>query len=589
MDELFETLTDEQIKELSPEDLEARERELRERYAEVRGGDLNPEALGELNALAEHIDQAGKEKERREQEQADIERQAAELDARVTPEAEEPKAEDGDDKDGDKTESKDEDGKDGEKEKTTVETQTTVEKEPEAEKEAEKEPERLPVAASAIAARRPSNRGPRQDGRPRLEIVASADIPGIPAGGRLEDFAEVGKALILKWEAYSKGIPRGRIPEKRHTGADGQEYVTVASIKFPLPEDRMLGDNLAENEEKLALVASPDAIVAAGGICAPPTPFYDLPVIAGADRPVRDALPRFGAEQRGGVVFMPPPALTDVAGAIRATTQAQDAAGYGDGLTANKPCLSFECDEATTVYVEAISRCLEFGNFNERFYPERIRAFIDLARAYQARYAEGRLLDRIAAASTEVTSPQTYGAARTVLSVVSQAAAGMRSRLRIPRRVMLRAPMPDWSKDVIAADLARTLWGSDTEVGVTDAQIEGWLRARGVVPTFYLDEETGENQIFPAETGGELNGFPDVMRWFLFPEGSHRFLDGGELDLGIVRDSVTNVTNDFQIFAETFESSFSQAVESLVVETTLCPDGTYGPAASAITCAPGAS
>ncbi len=40
------------------------------------------------------------------------------------------------------------------------------------------------------------------------------------------------------------------------------------------------------------------------------------------------------------------------------------------------------------------------------------------------------------------------------------------------------------------------------------------------------------------------------VKWFLFPQGV--YIDGGTLDLGIVRDSALNSTNDFQIFGESF-------------------------------------
>lgn len=36
-----------------------------------------------------------------------------------------------------------------------------------------------------------------------------------------------------------------------------------------------------------------------------------------------------------------------------------------------------------------------------------------------------------------------------------------------------------------------------------------------------------------------------------FPTGS--FIDGGTIELGVVRDSVLNVTNSYQVFGETFK------------------------------------
>jgi hypothetical protein len=61
------------------------------------------------------------------------------------------------------------------------------------------------------------------------------------------------------------------------------------------------------------------------------------------------------------------------------------------------------------------------------------------------------------------------------------------------------------------------------------------------------------------------------VQWFLFPPGSWLFLDGGELDLGIVRDSTLSATNDFESFAETWEAAAFVGSESLAVTSTVCP------------------
>ena len=41
-------------------------------------------------------------------------------------------------------------------------------------------------------------------------------------------------------------------------------------------------------------------LIASGGLCAPLAPFYDIPDFAVTERPVRDALPSFMAEQTRG-------------------------------------------------------------------------------------------------------------------------------------------------------------------------------------------------------------------------------------------------------------------------------------------------
>lgn len=52
------------------------------------------------------------------------------------------------------------------------------------------------------------------------------------------------------------------------------------------------------------------------------------------------------------------------------------------------------------------------------------------------------------------------------------------------------------------------------------------------------------------------------------------YLDGGSLDVGLIRDSALNVTNSFQIFAESFEASAFLGPESYCLTLSdICPSG----------------
>ncbi len=56
------------------------------------------------------------------------------------------------------------------------------------------------------------------------------------------------------------------------------------------------------------------------------------------------------------------------------------------------------------------------------------------------------------------------------------------------------------------------------------------------------------------------------------------------VEFGIVRDSILNSTNDFQIFMETFEGICMVGHESLVITSTVCPNGSYPAGATAFAC-----
>lgn len=70
-----------------------------------------------------------------------------------------------------------------------------------------------------------------------------------------------------------------------------------------------------------------------------------------------------------------------------------------------------------------------------------------------------------------------------------------------------------------------------------------------------------------------MNEFTDTFIWYLFAEGTFLFLDGGTLDLGIIRDSTLVGTNDYKMFVETFEGVAKVGVESLKVTSTISVNG----------------
>ncbi len=243
-----------------------------------------------------------------------------------------------------------------------------------------------------------------------------------------------------------------------------------------------------------------------------------------------------------------------------------------------------DCDSVTEVTVDAITRCLEVGNFFARTFDERVQAIIGILNATHARIAETTHLTAIGTGSTAVTTGQNLGASRDVLAHLDLLVARAQSRWRLRPEISLRIALPFWVHGLIRADLSRQLPGDQT-MSVTDAEIDAMIRARNVDPWFFVDGETG--QIFGDQGVGPLNPWPSTMISYLYPEGSWSFLDAGMLDLGIVRDSTLNSTNDLQIFAETFEAVAFRGVESLKVTFDVCPDGTSSGTVDADLCASG--
>lgn len=400
-----------------------------------------------------------------------------------------------------------------------------------------------------------------------VTITAGADIKGYAAGSEMPNIKSVAQAVL----------ERSRTMNRAGSGNDG-DYSLVASLSYKdfYGENNTLNSFDTEgNREKVeAVVAAlhsassedPQAVVAAGGLYGPVETVYDIYEMGETtDRPVKAALPSFQAD-RGGIRFMTPPVMADLDGAVSVWTLEDDIAAKNDGGP-TKPCIRVKAGAEITVYLEAMPLCLTFGNLGARAWPELVERHIALAMALQARFAETRLLTRIGALSTQVTTEAELGAARDILVHLEVATTGMRSRHRLDPKAPLKALFPVWFRNALRADLVKQLPGDgqDTAFNLVDATIDKWFAARNVTPVWFLDGEAG--QIFGAQVDGPLNEFPDSMIWYLFPEGTFLHLDGGTLDLGLVRDSVLNSTNDYKIFLETFENVAKVGVESLRITT----------------------
>jgi hypothetical protein len=79
--------------------------------------------------------------------------------------------------------------------------------------------------------------------------------------------------------------------------------------------------------------------------------------------------------------------------------------------------------------------------------------------------------------------------------------------------------------------------------------------------------------VFGSQSAAALLEFPDSFVWYLFAEGTFLFLDGGTLDLGIIRDSSLVGTNDYKMFIETFENVAKVGIESLAITSTISVNG----------------
>jgi len=388
------------------------------------------------------------------------------------------------------------------------------------------------------------------------------------------------------------------------SGINGRHVVASARWADVYPTERRLSPSDAQhNTSALDAVCAPRAVLASGGVCLPVNVDYSVPTWATADRPFRDGLAAFQAD-RGGLRFVTPPDIgvpslqgspSGLGSATGVWTEATDANPAG----ATKPVYVVQCGTEQLVYVNAIPTRVQFGNMQSRFAPEQIAANTDLAIAVAAREAELELLTLAYNASKQIVPEQFLGATRDILATADLLAQQYRYSHRIPDNVPLTAVFPTWAKGVIRADLAREQAhdnaGTMNVLAISDAEIEAWFATRGINVIWTLDGVkagtygTGgsatTNQFFGLATAGAEPQWPGqtadgafMVAWLLYVEGTYQFLDGGRLDLGVVRDSTLDATNDYETFVETFEGLAFRGIEAYQVQSLVKPNGASGAA-----------
>lgn len=390
-----------------------------------------------------------------------------------------------------------------------------------------------------------------------VAITAGADIPGVTAGSDLSNMSDVADAFAKRLHGL-----------RRVNGGDGEQHI-IASFSTQYPEAFQLGTDAEANMNKINEAVTPAALTASGSYQSPFSTRYEIFGIGSNVRPVRDSLPSFQAD-RGGIRYIVPPVLSSYDNAVGVWTTALDTAYVTNSATssATKANLVVTAASETTAVADAITLQMQFGNLATRAYPELIARHNELGLIQHAREAEQNTLSAISTGSTAVTSTSVLGVAVDFLLQVGRAASGYRTRHRMDDLAPLRLIAPSWVKAAIRADFGLEMPG-DGARAVTDGDIEALLRARGINVTWQIDDTT----FGAAQTSGAMNEFSDTFVWYLFAEGTFLFLDGGTLDIGVIRDSTLVGTNDYKMFVETFEGIAKVGVESIKVTSTIQVNG----------------
>ena len=278
-------------------------------------------------------------------------------------------------------------------------------------------------------------------------------------------------------------------------------------------------------------------------------------------------------------------------------TAAQDAAG-------SPTTVKFTYDVPNGSQVEfdvySVYTSLQYGNLTARTFPEQVEAYLRVADALHARVAETQMLDVMTAWSTLVTGAKTFGTARQLLAQLDHLAAFYRNLERMRAQDPLVVGVPAWAINAMRGDYVSTFLGDGW--GLSNDELISFFAERNLMPYLYLDGPSDISQLFSTtglsaavNTGtnsatpiaipdypgtGATTSFRTKVVSFVYAPGT--FINGttGELNLGLVRDSILNSQNRFRNFMEEWETPAFVGTRALRCVHTVAADGTYGAAAS---------
>ena len=370
-------------------------------------------------------------------------------------------------------------------------------------------------SARAVRAFSPAPEAPAAVG-PEIVITAAADVPGVPTGAQI-DLLTVARAMHDK----ARGLN------------DKSAYTPVARINMNFGNE--VGADLAHTLDVLDRVRNPQSLVAAGGWCAPSQNYYEI-FQAEAGDGLLD-LPTITVT-RGGINVPSFYSVSDAAEGLWSWTEADDVSAHDPtSPEGSKACLRIPCPEFTDYRLAAEGLCITNGNLTDRAFPELTQRFVQLAlNAHLHRLSAAMIADIVGTATGVTMGSVNATAAGSILNAIDLQVEDYKSQYRMAVGSVLEAIFPLWTKAVIRADLA--LRHGVALTNVTDAMVDDHFAARKVRAQFVHDYQA----LFNA---AEATAWPSTLDFLLYPAGGYVRGDGGTIDLGVVRDSVLNATNDY--------------------------------------------
>lgn len=383
---------------------------------------------------------------------------------------------------------------------------------------------------------------------PKLAVTASVDIPGVARGEGVDSLDRM--VDIFQRKAKSMPVTNGNANKQLVASIRNEFEHTVDDRTSPGQMEELIR-HLTSDEKK-------ESLVAAGGWCAPSEIRYDFFNIACEDGLID--LPTFGVS-RGGIQFPVSPSLADVFGTAPNQafggfsvafsgdsipwlwTEADDIAAVTGSPT--KPCIRVPCPDFDEERLECYGICLTAGNLTDDAYPEATRNFLRLLMSAHAHAMNGRLIALMVARSAAAIDTGSFAVTgqpvyQQVYGGLSLAATDYRARFGMCMDDVLEVVAPFWVRDVIRADLA---WRNGVEARqISTAEINAHFAALNVRVQWVNDWQVRGTGQFGNAT--EIDDWPTSATFMVYAAGTFVQGNGLQLDLGVVRDSTLNETND---------------------------------------------
>jgi len=401
-------------------------------------------------------------------------------------------------------------------------------------------------------------------------LVASADVPGFTTGGKLENL----DALVAAVTARARSIPATK------RGDDAPRY-TVASL---MREHRYNLDPMAtpaQINEVITAATNPAILTASGGWCSPSEISYDFYNVVCEDGMLD--LPTVGIN-RGGIRFPTSPSFADVTSstALWRWTETQDiAAVTGTAQSGTKTCGRVPCPAFNEERLACDGICLTVGNLTEDAYPEVIANYQRLLFAAHAHKINGLRIQQLRAFASTAAVTGTFGTAGSgvvapVLGTLELNAIDYRERYAMCEGATLEVVLPRWLRGAMRSDLRKRTGATMEQLSVSDARLMELFDAAGIRVQWVNDYQVREAG-FPGVPDTILTSWPTTVEFIMYAPGTVVLGQGMRLDLGVIRDSVLNATNDYTAqWMEECWLMFKPGHEVRRGLINICADGTTG-------------